>query len=99
MWWVRTVRVEPFSPSVLCVLRLFLSAFVSIRLATGFWWEGVWRTVRPDVADCPCGTSCSQTILGRGTDRLRVEVVVGSFCLHLMHSPPWVVDRPRGDRG
>jgi hypothetical protein len=98
-WWVWTIRVEPFGPSVLCVLRVFLSAFVSIQLASSFWWEGVWRTVRPDVVDCPRGTSCSRTVRGRGTDRPHVKVPVGLFCLCLMDNPPWVADRPRGDRG
>jgi hypothetical protein len=56
----RTVREEgadslrgAFGLSVLRVLRVFLSAFVSIRLASGFWWKVVWRTVRMDVADRP----------------------------------------------
>jgi hypothetical protein len=31
--------------------------------------------------------------------RPRVEVPVGSFCLCLTDNPPWVTDRPRGDRG
>jgi hypothetical protein len=69
-----------FRPGVLRVLRVFLSAFVLIRLASGFWWKVVWRTVRRDVADSPRGTSCSRTVRGRGTDRPRVEVPVGSFC-------------------
>jgi hypothetical protein len=83
----RTIREEgadsprgAFGPGVLRVLRLFLSAFVSIRLASGFWWKEVWWTVRPDIADSPRGTSCSRTVRGRGTDRLRVEVLAGSFC-------------------
>jgi hypothetical protein len=88
--------MEPFGPSVLRVLRVFLSAFVSIRLASGFWWESAWRTVRPDVTDCPRGTGCSR---GRGTDRPRVEVPVGSFCLCLTDSSPWVADRPCSDHG
>jgi hypothetical protein len=33
------------------------------------------------------------------TNRPRVEVPVGSFCSCLTDSPPWVVDRPHGDRG
>jgi hypothetical protein len=77
---VRTVRVVHFGPGALRVLRVFLSAFVSIRLASGFWWKVVWRTVRPDVTDSPRGTSCSRTVRGRDTDRPRVEVPVGSFC-------------------
>jgi hypothetical protein len=92
-WWVRTVHVEPFGAGVLRVLRMFLSAFVSIQLASGFWWEGVWRTVRPDIADCPRGTSCSRTVRGCGTDHPRVEVPVGSFYSCLTDSPPWVTDR------
>jgi hypothetical protein len=76
-----------------------LEYFVSIQLASGFWWEGVWRTVRPDITDCPRGMSCSRTVRGSGTNRPRVDVPVGSFCLCLMDSPPWVADRPRGDRG
>jgi hypothetical protein len=28
------------------VLRVFLSAFILIRLASGVWWKVVWRTVR-----------------------------------------------------
>jgi hypothetical protein len=90
--------MEPFGPGVLRVLLVFMSAFVSIRLASGFCWEGVWRTVRPDVADCPRDTSCSRTVRGRGTDRPGVEVPVRLFCLCLMKNPPWVTDRPRGDR-
>jgi hypothetical protein len=86
-------------PGVLHVRRMFLSTLVSIRMASCFCPEGVWRTIRPDVADCPCGTSCSRTVQGRGTDRLRVEVLVGSFCSCLTHSPPWVADRPHGDSG
>jgi hypothetical protein len=74
---VRTVRVVHFGPGV---LHVFFSAFVSIRLASGFWWKVVWRTVRPDVADSPRGTSCSWTVRGRGTDRSHVKVPVGSFC-------------------
>jgi hypothetical protein len=50
------------------------------------------------LADCPRGTSCSRTVQGRGTDHLRVEVPVGSFCSCLTDSPPWVADRPHGDR-
>jgi hypothetical protein len=88
-----------FGPGVLRVLCVFLSAFVSIRLSSGFWWEGVWRTVRPDVTDCPRGTNCSRTVRGRGTDRPRVEVLVGSSCSCLTYRPPWVADRPHGDRG
>jgi hypothetical protein len=49
----RTVRVvgadRPrggFCLGVLRVLRVFLSAVVLIRLASGFWWKAVWRTVR-----------------------------------------------------
>jgi hypothetical protein len=45
--------VEPLGLGVLRVLCVFLSAIVSIQLASGFWWEGVWQTVRSDVADCP----------------------------------------------
>jgi hypothetical protein len=37
--------VEGFFPGVLRVRRVFLSAFVLIRLASGFWWEVVWQTV------------------------------------------------------
>jgi hypothetical protein len=99
VWWVRTVHVKPFGPGVLRVPRVFLSAFVSIRLASGFWWEGVWRTVRPDVTDCLRGMSCSQTVRGHGTEHSRDKVPVGSFCLGLTDSPPWVADRPHGDRG
>jgi hypothetical protein len=72
--------VVHFGPGVLRVLRVFLSAFVSIQLASGFWWKVVWRTVHHDVADSPRGTSCWQTVRGRGTDRPRVEVPVGLFC-------------------
>jgi hypothetical protein len=71
---------EGFCPSVLRVLRMFLSAVVLIRLASGFWWKAVWRTAGRDVADSPRGTSCLRTVQGRGTDRPRVEVPVGSFC-------------------
>jgi hypothetical protein len=85
-------------PGDLRVRRVFLSALVSIRLASCFWPQGVWQTVRPDVTDCPCVTSCSRTVRGRGTDRPRVEVPVGSFCLCLTDSPPWVANRPHGDR-
>jgi hypothetical protein len=53
----------------------------------------------PGCADCPRSTSCSRTVRGRGTDRPRVEVPVGSFCLCLTDSPPWVAGRPRGNRG
>jgi hypothetical protein len=98
-WWVRTVHVERFCPGVLRVLRVFLSAFVLIRLASGFWWEVVWRTVRPDVADSPRDTSCSRTVRERGTDRPCEDVLVGSFCLCLTDRPSWVADRPRGARG
>jgi hypothetical protein len=49
-------------PGVLRVSRVFLSVFVSIRLASYFWSVGVWRTVRLDVADRPRGTSCSRTV-------------------------------------
>jgi hypothetical protein len=66
-------------PGVLRVRCVFLSVFISIRLASGFWPGGVWRTVRPDVADRPRGTSCSRTVRGRGTDRSCVGVRVGSF--------------------
>jgi hypothetical protein len=83
----RTVRVvgadRPrggFCLGVLRVLRVFLSAVVLIRLASGFWWKAVWRIVRRDVADSPRDTSCSRTVRGRGTDRPCVEVPVGSFC-------------------
>jgi hypothetical protein len=83
----RTVRVAVadrphggFIPGVLRVLHVFLSAVALIRLASGFWWKAVWRTVCREVADSPRGTSCSWTIRGRGTDRPRVEVPVGSFC-------------------
>jgi hypothetical protein len=69
-----------FFPGVLGILRVFLSAFVLIRLDSSFWWKVVWRTVRRDVADSPRGMSCSRTVQGRGTDRPRVEVPVGSFC-------------------
>jgi hypothetical protein len=79
--------MEPFDPGVLRVLRVFLSAFVSIWLASGFWWEGVWWTIRPNVAVCPRGTSCSQTVRGRGMDRPCVEVPVGSFCSCLTDIP------------
>jgi hypothetical protein len=77
---VRIVRVVHFGLGVLRVLRVFLSAFVSIQLASGFWWKVVWRTVRQDVTDSPRGMSCLQTVRGRGTNRPRVEVPVGSFC-------------------
>jgi hypothetical protein len=74
---VRTVRVEPFGPSVLRVLHVFLNAFVSIRLASGFWWEGVWWTVRLDVhellADRP------RTWYGPSTCRGAVWVVLFVF--------------------
>jgi hypothetical protein len=43
-WWVQTGRVDTFGRGVLHVLRVFLSVFVSIRLARGFWWKVVWRT-------------------------------------------------------
>jgi hypothetical protein len=69
-----------FFPGVLRVLRVFLSAFVLIRLASGFWWKVVWRTVNRDVVDSPRDTSFSRTVRERGTDRPRVEVPVGSFC-------------------
>jgi hypothetical protein len=75
---VRTVRVVLFGPGVLGVLRMFLRSFVSIRLASGFWWKVVWWIVCQDVADSSRGTSCSRTVRGRGTDRPRVAV--GSFC-------------------
>jgi hypothetical protein len=44
-------------------------------------------------------TSCPRTVRGRGTDRSRVKVPVGSFCSWLTDSPPWVADRLHGDRG
>jgi hypothetical protein len=69
-----------FCPGVLRVFRVFLSVVILIRLANGFWWKAVWRTIRRDVADSPRGTSCSRTVRGCGTDRPRVEVPVGSFC-------------------
>jgi hypothetical protein len=69
-----------FGPGVLRVLRVFLSAFFSIWLGSGFWWKEVWQTARRDVADSPRGTSCSRTVRGRGTDRPREEVPVGLFC-------------------
>jgi hypothetical protein len=82
----RTVRVvgadRPrggFSPDVLRFLHVFLSAFVLIRLASGFWWKVVWRTVRRDVADSPRNTSCSRIVRGRSTDHPRVELLVGLF--------------------
>jgi hypothetical protein len=43
-------------PRVLRVCRVFLSACVSIRLASCFWSGDVWRTVRLDVVDRPHGT-------------------------------------------
>jgi hypothetical protein len=110
---LRTVRVvgadRPrggFYPGVLCILRVFLSAVVLIRLASG-----VWRTVRRDVADSPRDTSCSRTVRGRGTDRLRVEVPVwvillvfngpsaewcGPFAWWSRTVRPRVADRPPG---
>jgi hypothetical protein len=68
-----------FCPDVLRILRVFLSAFILIRLASGFWWKVIWRTVRRDIANSPRDTSSSRTIQGRGTDRPHVEVPVGSF--------------------
>jgi hypothetical protein len=91
--------VEAFGPSVLRVLRVFMSAFVLIRLASGFWWKVVWRTVRPDVMDSLRGTSCSRAVRGRDTDHPHVEVSVGSFCSCLTDRPPWVADRPCSARG
>jgi hypothetical protein len=91
--------VEAFGLGVLRVLLVFLSVFVSIRLASGFWWKLVWQTVRPDVADSPRGTSCSRTVRGRGTDRPHVEVSVGSFCSILTDRLSWVAYRPCGARG
>jgi hypothetical protein len=51
-----------FGPGVLRVLRVFLSTFVLIRLASGFWWkvfggQSAWtsRTVR--AARVACGPS------------------------------------------
>jgi hypothetical protein len=102
----RTVRVVgadrprgEFFPGVLRVLRVFLSAFVLIRLASGFWWKVLWRTVHRDVVDSPRDTSCSWIVRRRGTDRLRVEVPVGSSCQCLMDRPLCGADRPRGGRG
>jgi hypothetical protein len=46
-------------PGVLCK---YLSSFLSIRLASSFWMRGVWRTVRPEGANRPRGTSCSRTV-------------------------------------
>jgi hypothetical protein len=77
--------------SVWCFLAqvffVFLSTFVSIRLASGFWWKVVWRTVRQDVVDSPRGTSCSRTVRGRGTDRPRVEVSTGWVVLLVFNGP------------
>jgi hypothetical protein len=51
------------------------------------------------LADCQRGTSSSRTVQGRGTDRPRDEVPVGSFCSCLTESLPWVSDRPPQGRG
>jgi hypothetical protein len=65
---------------VLRVRRVFLSAFVSIRLASCSWLEVVSRTVRLDVADRPRGTSCSRTVQGQGVDHMFFRVCYRRFC-------------------
>jgi hypothetical protein len=61
-------------PGVLRVHRVFLSVFVSIRLASCFWSGGVWQIVRLDVVDRPRDTSCSRIVRGQGADRTLFEV-------------------------
>jgi hypothetical protein len=86
-------------PGVLCVHRVFLSVFVSIRLASCFWLGRVWRTIRLDAADCPRGTSCSRTVRVQGTDRPQFEVCFWWFCCELRTVRSRVADRPLGVHG
>jgi hypothetical protein len=86
-------------PRVLRVHRVFLSVFISIRLASCFWPGEVWRTVRA-------------APVARGPSDNRVRTVCYSRCATggstfffglFVRDPrtvcPYHVDRPPGHRG
>jgi hypothetical protein len=91
----RTVRVGSADcprgaqqPVVRCVLREFLSRFVSICLADRFWLDLVGRTVRPVRPDCPRWADC------RG--ELAVRLNFGGCILEVRVA---ILDHPPAHRG
>jgi hypothetical protein len=64
---------------------VFLSVFVSIRLAVWFLPEGVCRTVRVGVADCPhegWTVRATRVSCGPSEDQVRIVRVVGGSSGH-----------------
>jgi hypothetical protein len=61
------------------VLRVFLFAFRSIRLAVYFWLHEVWRIVREVSADSPPDADGPQVEDGRSVFRGAVLVVREAF--------------------